>query len=350
MAGQRIHLQVLAPQGFTLRSQTWSFSRPGGGDAVSDITGGFVGTSATYPSSTTGGQEASNPDLTQQSVLFYFVNIGATETVNVTTTYTLADGSASQPATASLQFAVGGPTNVSVSIGPNGNGQLGAVAVIPGLNSTSPQISLGNFAAQELGINITVDGSFPSQQGWIIWMQTLKKDHIQTLLPLVNGTTVRASCYPKQYIAGGSAPQLDALYPAVSYNANQRSSMSFNDTPSSPLVGDLSQSFSARTYLMWDPAKGVSGCTPATSVFSTRTETASTCTSTPVVLGYIDWGWDGEGVDLLKVGDNGSTGHLQPGSGKVLAPFNKDSTYPEWTTRVITGATFTALMQCNTIP
>ena len=93
----------------------------------------------------------------------------------------------------------------------------------------------------------------------------------------------------------------------------------FNDSPRSPVnyslggtpinYNEVEQSFSATTYLLWDPALPL-GCTPATTTGngSSTTTKQSTCSgSIPIPLGNISWSWSGDGIDTEILQSSGTT-------------------------------------------
>jgi hypothetical protein len=132
-------------------------------------------------------------------------------------------------------------------------------------------------------------------------------------------------------------PLLDNIFPYSSGIASTSQARITGDSPYTPFTkfpdtAEISQSFDATMYLMWDPAIRTDGqnCTPAT-VTDVGVPSPSTCDSIPVPLGYVKWIYSGDAVDTLysPLGDNGTTVHLL-GSQRSANSFVSDSKYPEW--------------------
>ncbi len=120
---------------------------------------------------------------------------------------------------------------------------------------------------------------------------------------------------------------LDGTYP---YSADT-ATVTY-DSPYSPLppsYGEVARVFDATMYLMWDPALPT-GCTPATtSIDGNYTQSASTCTSTPIPLGSAQWKWSGCAINALIPQANGTTYFRSCGVDLVYAA-QPAAEYPTW--------------------
>jgi hypothetical protein len=110
--------------------------------------------------------------------------------------------------------------------------------------------------------------------------------------------------------------------------------------------GEISDSFSATMYLLWDPQLNASGqstpdcaaTTPETTQGLAGTPVPSTCTgSIPAPLGAITWGFCGGAINVLQTQSDGSTWTLncKPNVDMPATPTYQDahsiSTAPSWT-------------------
>ncbi|MEO6816653.1 MAG: hypothetical protein ABI177_08115 [Edaphobacter sp.] len=310
MAGQQIALSVSPPSGFTITSQSWSFSNQ------SAITGGFTNTAGNgQPSASGGGQEAADPSLNQGTLTFYWVNPGDNgETV--TYTYTLDTG---RSASATATFNIGGPTGSTL---PNAFVQTDDSATAINNAQSNPATLIMTNAPGKPAVGIWFNDLATLPQGNFIWVQILNSVTYSQLLPS------NASYTPPPTAQN----QLDGVYPYP--NA---SNVSTSDGPNRPDLlggmGEAAEAFDANMYVLWDPALPA-GCTPATTDTSTKpyyTSTPSTCTSIPVPLASIRWTWSACAINALASAPGGVVTsswlkHCGPGK-KYPAAANG---YPEW--------------------
>jgi RHS repeat-associated protein len=333
-AGQLISLSVSSPTGWTLYSQTWSFLQGNGAGGIQDISGGYTNTAENGPpSATAGGQEAADPSVTQQNIQFYFVNIGTTENVTVTVTYKLADGSISTQATATQAFSIQGPTNVQVATPTN-------PVVIEQLNNLS-LMQFGANATTTPGIAFNSKATAASNPGTFQWVQLISQELLEQMEP-----TGPYICRPLPLDNDPTHPELDADYPYSTGVATR-------DSPRDPIglvpqYGEYStDNFTATMYLMWDPA--LPG--PCTAAYvtdnpdGTTTDHASTCTSSPIPLGSVQWSWHGCAVNTLQNQTNGTQWALQCPAGAPTGPFQSGGGYPHWTLTIVSGQG--ATQQCE---
>jgi hypothetical protein len=315
VAGQQIVLSVATPSGYSIQSQSWSFSNQ------SAISGGFVNTVGSgAPSATSGGQEAADPALNQNTLTFYWVN-PQDNGETVTCTYTLNNG---QSAGATATFNIGGPTG-NLLLTPNmitgtGSSDTG-VQVLAGPKLSTTGIPLGT---SQVGITFNSNATPPSGNNQsFTWIQIIGGVQNQ----YINSTG---------QFATPSSPEtgIDNTYPYA--NA---SSTATNDTPSSALpsiYGEGWESFTATMFLMWDPALP-NGCTPASTNPITLQSTASTCTSIPIPLSSVTWHWSGCAINTLANQTNGTTWSLSTGSGCPVQTLGtvQSAGFPTWTSQVV---------------
>jgi hypothetical protein len=235
VVGQQIVLYAsyALPSGVTVSSQSWSV--PG------TIVAGYTGS----PSS---GSVSTSVTLNQQSTMFYWVYAGSS--LQVTFKLTLSDGT-SPSATAT--FNVAGATVSKMST------PTGSVGIYAG-----PVLGYG-----PVGIKFSPTPTTPSaDSGQFEWVQ---------LITTTTGGTVK-TCINVTQPPTSSGTGLDTDYPFATGTSTQ-------DSPSLSLVSSSysqeARSFSANMYLLWNPALP-SGCTPGSS-----------CTSIPVPLESVSWGWSG---------------------------------------------------------
>lgn len=310
LAGQKIVLSVATPSGYSIQSQSWSFSHQ------SAITGGFTNTAGNGPPSASGGGvEAADPPLNQNSLTFYWVDPGDNgETV--TCNYTLTNG-ASGSATAT--FNINGPTGnllPTATMLPN-NQAVQIITDSDGADLSLTGSSLPGYSNGNMGIVFSANATVPSANpGAFIWVQIVTSDQ-SSMIDRKNGS-IDCPATP--------ASGLDNAYPYLP------AAQYVSDSPYSNLEqysdGEYSRSFSATMYLMWDPALP-SGCTTATP------SNASTCTSIPIPLGKVNWHFSGCAINTKTSHPNGTTWSLQCGVGAPSAP--ESSGFPEWTNAVANG-------------
>jgi hypothetical protein len=318
-AGQKMLLCVLAPpNGLTIASSQWSF------DNNVDISGGFVdgnGDLGTQPSDTAGGSEAGDPNLTQSGIQFYFVNPGTTETA--TYHWTLSNGDPNGNG-ATADFNIQGPTG---SLLPNAFAQSDITGTsLSNSTSTSDNPALSAKVAMSnsplkpaVGIVLNDNATLPS--GKFIWVQILNSVTYSQLVQL--GQT---------YTPSNASNQIDGIYPY--FNGTQNTTW---DSPARSLhtyFGEGAEAFSATMYVLWDAALPA-GCTPAWTDTSSPPYVphASTCTSTPIPLGSVQWSWSPCAINALALAAGGGTTpswFTQCGIGSGNST-GVASGYPQWT-------------------
>jgi hypothetical protein len=319
VAGQQIALSVPTPSGYSIQSQSWSFSNQ------SAITGGFVngaGTSGTQPSASAGGSEASDPNLTQNSLTFYWVNPGDNgETV--TYTYTLNNG---QQASATATFNVGGPTGVVLQPTMKTDGTGVQVLSTSYLSTTGVTVTTPQGVTGKVGIDFKASANPPSN-----YNQTY------TFVQVLNGVQQKYITSNGQYpVQATPTVGIDKTYPYAYVYPTETW-----DTPATGLPGSYGEgweTFTATMYLMWDPAIPPSGqpsCTPAKTVQNADgsfTSTASNCASIPVPLSSVTWHWSGCAINTLVKQSNQTTWALSTAGGCPVDTLGtvQSAGFPEW--------------------
>lgn len=170
------------------------------------------------------------------------------------------------------------------------------------------------FGTSSNGINF--EAKQPPRTGIYQWVQTLSRIQAIFHTPTGNQSTSVANA-------------LDTYYP---YNNNIRypnGVLSVNDSPGAKLVSSLfteiSEIFSARMYLMWNPR------IPSNCVLPSEAG-VGTCTSISIPLGYVDWQWTGAAQYKNK------QWKLVAGSTSRKAnPFLRSSVFPFWLQRFKSG-------------
>jgi hypothetical protein len=340
-AGQLISLQVSAPNGWNgLGNQTWTYGN------ANDVVGGYNASSAS-------GAVVPAPATNTASLSYHYIVPGQQETMSVTVTYTLADGSTSARSAAATQtFSVGGPTG---TFQPKANLQTGISGSIIGTYSSSNGcvittstptanpacLSMGNSPQNPtVGIWFQEPAVPPkANPGRFIWLQILNSVNYSAIYTQTSGYS----------LPNNALNQLDGLYPYPSqYDVGQsqnppttRQSNLTSDTPAMgglvSAVGEAAKQFDATMTVLWDPAippAGQQSCTPASVNTSTKpyTVTPSTCISIPVPLGAIDWSWNACSINALTSPGPGaftSSWFVQCGVGTQTTYETSD--YPKWT-------------------
>jgi hypothetical protein len=137
---------------------------------------------------------------------------------------------------------------------------------------------------------------------------------------------------------------LDTLYPypnEVMGRTSDSPGMALDDL--GVTEGEASESFQATMYLMWDPSippAGQPSCQTAKSSFDNVTKaitfTPSTCSSVPVPVQSLQWGFSGTAIKTLdpnrltSQGSYADTWYLHPG-GSGSNPQQGQQGYPQWT-------------------
>jgi len=286
VVGQQIGLtgNVPSPQSSCVSSQSWT--TPTGTPVA-----GFSVTGANQSN----GSYTTLTNSTTNTFTFYWTSNG---TLNTTYSYTLNDGNSAQvTATFTVTgFASGAPftatpTATAVKVYNDG----GAYWLECGNASTAYCIQFSATATPPSG------GSSNASFQWV---------------QLINSSTAKYRTTPSTANSvclgsGATCPALDNVYP---YPTGAGQPNSTNDSPGIELsvggvtaFGEAAQTFTAKMFLLWDPAMlpyGQSGsCTPAhtTENGNTFTPTGSTCTgSIPVPVGYVVWGF---GSDAINTSD-----------------------------------------------
>ena len=314
MAGQQIALSVSAPSGYSIQSQSWQFSNQ------SAITGGFVNgdcTPGTQPSASAGSCEAGDPDLTQNSLTFYWVNPGDNgETV--TYTYTLNNG---QPASATATFNIGGPTGVVIQPTMKTDGTGVKVLSTSYLSTTGVTVTSPQGVKGMVGIDFKASANPPSN-----YNQTF------TFVQLLNGVQQKYITSSGQYtVQATPTVGIDKTYPYAYVYPTETWDTPATGLPSS--YGEGWETFTATMYLMWDPGippSGQTSCTPAKTVQNADgsfTSSASTCASIPIPLSSVTWHWSGCAINTLVNQANNTTWALGTTGGCapliLLVPYNR---------------------------
>jgi hypothetical protein len=295
-AGQQILLCILPPPaGFQILSQSWSF------DNILDITGGFTNAigNGGQPSAANGGMEAEDPSLTVSSLEFYFVNPNTTETatyswtLNTGTSQTTADFQINGPTGNLLPnaFAQSNNTGTSLSNAQNISAALMSMTNSP-LKSGVGVFLSDNAEPVSNGAQCPpMPGKAPAAGcGQFIWVQILESVTQSLVIPSGDTST-----------PNNASSQLDGTYPY--FNGPNYSNATW-DSPGLGLLhdwGEGAESFNATMYVLWDPALPV-GCIPAWTDTQTTpyyTPHASTCTSIPIPLGSVQWGWSACAINAL---------------------------------------------------
>jgi len=276
VVGQQIVLteDVPSPQNQQIQSRSWT------------VTSGIaVGGYPTAPSiSITSGSVSLTPISStcsaSPSCTLYWVAPGTSLTV--TYAYTLTNGQTSP--TVSATFNVQGPSAVSLT-----TPTISAVSI-----GLSP-LEMGMFVPPETsGIEFNATLQQPQgANGNIVFVQTLNSYDYQY--------STSGTCPLQSY-----GPGFDGGYP-TDESAVGATSYSTNDSPGVPLYSNatgVTASFSATTYLMWQPS----------------------LTSSPVIpvpLGYINWQWSGSAVQNGEVWS-----FKQPPGSPIVSLFSPSSNYP----------------------
>lgn len=294
VVGQQIALQTSGqPQGFTVTSNTWT--------AAGTLVGGYTAGDSSGA--------VQQPTLSNSSTTFYWVYSG--DSLEVTYSYCLDNGQCSPPAKAT--FLVSGPPTVSVAVSV-ADVTISSFTDCYGLQG--PHLALGtitgtcgtDMATTPPGIHIGVTPSAVS--GQYVWVQ------------LVNGDTLRF--LPPSTCSGGYG--LDTQYPA-------NTGAVFEDSPNfflDPQGGEAKRSFSAAAYLLWNPQLP-QGCT------------GQQCTSIPVPLGSIQWGFGADAINTLwtGTGEFGTTWKRNTctagSAGQFVSSIESDgvNAYPRWSTNTL---------------
>jgi hypothetical protein len=248
--------------------------------------GGYVNAAGTAPPDLTGGQVLPLPPNNATGYTFYWVTAGNPLQMSYQYVMTVTGGSnyADSPV-ATITFNVAGPTALSVP-----PPKLGQVVI-----DSVPELIFGGTPTN-VGIIVTASAAPPSgYSNNFFWTQINASD---TKVETLNNNT-STTCYPATVPAGGD-PFLDTKYKLSTTNT-------WNDNPSSPLNSstfkELTRSFSATVYLMWDPGL---------------------LNSVPVPLGSVSWQWAGDAIY------HGTSWTVKSSSSSANL-FQPSSAYPQWT-------------------
>ena len=249
------------PAGVTVETQAW------------DVQGNTVGG---FQASNQSGQVQAT-DFTKADTVFYWIAPSSTVAQEEAVTFTamLSDGSM---VTASTAFNLVGPDSTDVNV------TTGKVHILP----------LGNFVylrklrfgrlvpGQEGIIEQAATNSPANDDGALLWVQVVNED---------TSDFERGS----ETLTCASTPGLDLNFPYTT-------GAEMDDSPYIALAGptfepnSISRNFAARTYLMWDPLLP-SGCTAPKPPFG-----VTVCSSIPVPLGYVDWGFTATAIRMGRDG------------------------------------------------
>jgi hypothetical protein len=338
-AGQQVQLCVAAaPAGCSITSQSWEFEN------IVDISGGFQDTldDGGPPSAAAGGEEASDPLLSQTGtnlaplpLTFYFVNPRTTETA--TYNWVLSNGNANG-ASSTADFFIDGPTGVSVTAPESLMNIQQVQTTVANGSQTETTYVMGLPSINVPGILFTATGggttNTPGASAGFMWVQVLT-DKNQSV-----GSTGRVQCLS----AGYPDSALDNFYPYPPYMYPYRT----EDSPQSHGIdgeGEDARVFKATMYLMWNAALP-SGCTlPSTTALGNnayQTSPGQGCTSIPVPLGSAVWSACADAIDTLNPAVSASQWTLacaNPQTSNSGPAFTTDSGFPAWQTTSLTNIT-----------
>jgi hypothetical protein len=291
VVGRQINLtgSLSLPNCMSMQSQSWS--QPPG-----TAIGGFTNTAGNGPPSSTSGQVQPMPALNTSGLTFYWTSPGNPNPLNVSysqiASTTSGDGYTEASPQATAAFSVVGPT----ASFPPGSLPTGSVGIFGG-----PVLGYG-----PIGIQFKPTTSPPpGDSGQFKWGQLITSD--QYTLETVSGTTKNCvnDTLPTQSPNGTG---LDTEWPYATGASTQDSP---NIGLNSALYQTEARAFSAQMYFFWDPALPAQ-CTPGTS-----------CTSIPVPLGSVSWGWSGTAA--YEEGNWTLTS-----SGTTAPSWAAGSSYPGW--------------------
>ena len=85
----------------------------------------------------------------------------------------------------------------------------------------------------------------------------------------------------------------------------------FDDSPEAPLSAtEMSETFKATTYLLWDPALPATptapSCQAASVDYVTGIPAPSNCASIPIPLGMVTWQWSGDAINTRATTGTGN--------------------------------------------
>jgi len=186
-------------------------------------------------------------------------------------------------------------------------GTIGIVETRPGEES----LQLGT-SSSDIGIKFQ---TVPRSTGAYQWIQTVSI-HAILLTPKGNHEITVSN-------------ELDTYYPYNGLKPGAQSSE--KDYPGATLVASLftkvSESFSARMYLMWNPQL------PSNCVLPSTEAGTGTCTSISVPLGYVDWQWTG----AAQYTSHKQWELVRGSTSKGARPFVHSTAFPHWLGRSISG-------------
>jgi hypothetical protein len=335
VAGQQISLMACISGmkvGVNIASESWT---PPAGYAVAAFTNGSGG-----QVDTTGGQvQQMQPAVcgtgTQCSVYWVCPNTGSTTCVypgndQVSFQYQLSNGT--QKVSANAIFSVNGPTGTNVTT------SMGTPVIT--LSTNDLELQNPSNPTDQDGIVFNVTGNtFPNGSGSSAnyqWIQLLTAKSVSELKS--NGHTATCTLPNTPHVLDTTYPYMDPSGPIVD----------------SPLLfwhlgqlqeSEAGESFSARMFLMWDPALRNDGvaCKPA-NIDANDVMTPSSCDSIPIPIGYVDWHWSADAVNTLdtitpptgangwRIGGTGFPGCRNPNvAGNNPTFFHDAVTFPFWT-------------------
>jgi hypothetical protein len=310
VAGQQIALIACInnlQQGFTIRSESWTapsgtavagFNNGNPGSIRPDVNGGHPQTIQPVNCGT-GTNCVFQPLPAPAPPVFYWVcpatgNSGACPypgDAQITFNYQVTDGTTQQTVSATATFTVAGPTNVDVVTAMK--------AAIIHMQDGKLVLALGNFPTTE-GINFPATGDpFPIGSGInasYTWVQIITE--VESNFLFQDGTRTWDLCTTQQAPAGCTFTKrfIDTTYPYATVQDTDDSPAfglpTFHDIPE----GEGQESFSARMWLMWDPALLFHG---VVCPIAHDPATASRCDSIPIPVGYVDWHFSGCGINTL---------------------------------------------------
>jgi hypothetical protein len=286
-AGQQIALTAVVnlPTGDSIATQQWSWSGNQGTSVA-----GFSATSTGGP-----GQVTPLTMSTTGNFTFYWVDTGNTR--GVTYTYTSANGLENS---ATATFNVTGPTPASVSVMPSTD----SVHIWPGgiVGQPGPYLEFGNWQIGGTpGVTLTASASPPLPRGSFVWVQLLTSDVSKFVVKMGQETCQAESIVgnpnAKPIIPPDPSPLDGARYPTGTGSTRVDSPLIslvdpyYPDDPNSQAGEGARPSFTAVTYLMWDPQIPLTGQQACT--------TGVDCTSIPIPLGTLTWGYASDAIGTL---------------------------------------------------
>jgi hypothetical protein len=337
--GQQIGFSGCVPQSVAdlVISESWQPTPPSSGYAI----GGFSVNNSTYaetltPVTNTVCGTTQNCDYNT----FYWTQTG---TYTLTFSYVLINGNSNS---GSVTFSVSGPTGnllIQPSMPTNGSG----VQVSGSTLKTTGVFVNGQCC---VGISFTSNATMPSSSS-VPPPGTNQGFQFVQMINSIQSEYITSTAPPPYVTPASPGSGLDNSYPYAYFSPTMTVDSPNEGLPSG--YGEGWESFSATMYLLWDPALGPTGCTPAKTTQTIDqngilhfASTASTCTSVPVPLSSVTWHWSGCAINTLVNQPNQttqttwilSTSNGCPvqtlGNPQSVTPSTPSNGYPVWGTNV----------------